>query len=179
MLLSAVPINARNRMHHPMTKVLFVCLGNICRSPTAEGVFRDLVRRRGLENSIGTDSAGTSGWHIGAPPDPRSRAETQRRGVCIDDLRSRRVDAADFAGFDYIVAMDETNVADLEDMCPAHLRSRLHLFTEFAPGGTGSGVPDPYYGGADGFARVFDLIAQCSEGLLALIIAERCKSDAR
>ena len=120
-----------------MTKVLFVCLGNICRSPTAEGVFRDLVRRRGLENFIGTDSAGTSGWHIGAPPDPRSRAEAQRRGVCIDDLRSRKVDAADFARFDYVVAMDEANMADLEGVCPAHLRGRIHLFTSFAPGGHG------------------------------------------
>ena len=162
-----------------MTKVLFVCLGNICRSPTAEGVFRDLVRRRGLADSIGTDSAGTSGWHIGAPPDPRSRTEAQRRGIFIDDLRSRKVEPADFARFDYVVAMDEANMADLENLCPAHLRGRLRLFTDFAPENTASGVPDPYYGGADGFARVFDLITQCAEGLLAHIIAERHKTDAR
>ncbi len=161
-----------------MTKVLFVCLGNICRSPTAEGVFRDLVRKRGLEKAIGTDSAGTSGWHIDAPPDPRSRAEARRRGISLEDLRSRKVDAADFARFDYVIAMDENNLADLAADCPVPLRSRLHLFTDFAPEGTPSGVPDPYYGGTDGFARVFDLITLCSEGLLARIIQERHKGDA-
>ena len=162
-----------------MTKVLFVCLGNICRSPTAEGVFRNLVRRQNLGDAIGTDSAGTSGWHIGAPPDPRSCAEAQRRGIRIDDLRSRKVEVADFSRFDYVIAMDEANRADLEDLCPTPLRGRIHLFTEFAPEGTGSGVPDPYYGGTDGFARVFDLITECAEGLLARIVVERRESNAR
>ena len=162
-----------------MIKVLFVCLGNICRSPTAEGVFHDLVRRRGLEEAIRTDSAGTSGWHIGAPPDTRARAEAKRRGIDLDHLRSRKVDPSDFERFDYIIAMDESNLADLQDICPEPLRKRIHLFTSFAPKGTPPGVPDPYYGGSDGFAKVFDLIAQCSEGLLARIIDEQDKSDAR
>ena len=161
-----------------MTKVLFVCLGNICRSPTAEGVFRDLVRGRGLEHSIRTDSAGTSGWHIDVPPDSRARAEARRRGINIDDLRSRKVEAADFDRFDYVIAMDEANIADLEELCPAQLRGRLHLFTDFAPKGTPAGVPDPYYGGEDGFKQVFDLITRCSEGLLARIAEETCKHDA-
>jgi protein-tyrosine phosphatase len=162
-----------------MTKVLFVCLGNICRSPTAEGVFRDLVRRRGLEKAIRTDSAGTSGWHIDAPPDSRARAEAKRRGISIEDLRSRKVSVADFENFDYIVAMDDANIADLEEICPPPLRGRLHLFTDFAPEGTASCVPDPYYGGPDGFAKVFDLVTQCAGGLLAHIVEECRKDDAR
>ena len=161
-----------------MTKVLFVCLGNICRSPTAEGVFRELVRGRGLERSIRTDSAGTSGWHIDVPPDSRARAEARRRGIDIDDLRSRKVNQSDFEHFDYVIAMDAANVADLEELCPAPLRGRLHLFTDFAPGGAPSGVPDPYYGGEDGFKRVFDLITRCAEGLLARIIEEQHRGDA-
>ncbi len=162
-----------------MTKVLFVCLGNICRSPAAEGVFRDLVRRRGLERTISTDSAGTSGWHTDAPPDSRARTEAKRRGISIDDLRSRRVNTSDFERFDYVLAMDDSNMADLEELCPAPFRSRLYLFTDFAPAGTPSGVPDPYYGGADGFAHVFDLVTQCSEGLLARIIEERHQGNER
>ncbi len=162
-----------------MTKVLFVCLGNICRSPTAEGVFHELVRRRGLENVIRMDSAGTSGWHIGAPPDTRARAEAKRRGIDLDHLRSRKVEPGDFERFDYVVAMDESNLEDLREICPKPLLERIHLFTDFAPKGVPTGVPDPYYGGSDGFAKVFDLITQCSEGLLARIIEERHKDDAR
>ncbi len=158
-----------------MTKVLFVCLGNICRSPTAEGVFHDLVRRRGLDTDIRMDSAGTSGWHIDAPPDSRACAEAKRRGIDLSRQRSRKVDPADFERFDYILAMDESNLADLREICPAPLLGRIHLFTSFAPKGAPTDVPDPYYGGNDGFAQVFDLIAQCSEGLLTHIIADRQK----
>jgi protein-tyrosine phosphatase len=163
----------------PMTKVLFVCLGNICRSPTAEGVFRDLARRRGMEDGLFIDSAGTSGWHVDTPADSRARAEAKRRGICLEDLRSRQVNQADFERFDYVVAMDESNLADLREICPAPLSGRIHHFTDFAPEGTPAGVPDPYYGGTDGFAKVFDLITQCSEGLLARIIEERHKDGAR
>jgi protein-tyrosine phosphatase len=163
----------------PMTKVLFVCLGNICRSPTAEGVFRELVRRRGLEKAIAADSAGTSGWHIDAPPDTRARAEAKRRGISIDDLRSRQVSVGDFERFDYVIAMDDANVVDLEAVCPGPFRNRIHLFTDFAPEGTAAFVPDPYYGGPDGFAQVFDLVTQCAEGLLAHITKERQREDVR
>ena len=162
-----------------MTKVLFVCLGNICRSPTAEGVFRELARRRGMDGTLFVDSAGTSGWHIDAPPDSRARAEAKRRGISLEDLRSRQVNQADFERFDYVVAMDESNMADLEEICPAQFRERLFLFTRFARDAAPGGVPDPYYGGADGFAKVFDLITECAGGLLDHIIAERQKEGAR
>ena len=158
-----------------MTKVLFVCLGNICRSPTAEGVFRGLVERRGLGGRIEIDSAGTSGWHIGVPPDTRAQAEAKRRGLDISGLRSRKVAADDFVRFDYIIAMDRENLADLAEQCPPLFRDRLHLFTEFAANPGGPDVPDPYYGGPSGFMKVFDLVTECSEGLLARILAEREK----
>ncbi len=119
------------------------------------------------------------GWHVDTPADSRARAEAKRRGICLEDLRSRQVNQADFERFDYVVAMDESNLADLREICPAPLSGRIHLFTDFAPEGTPAGVPDPYYGGTDGFAKVFDLITQCSEGLLARIIEERHKDGAR
>ena len=155
-----------------MVKVLFVCLGNICRSPTAEGVFRDLVRRKKLADRIQTDSAGTSGWHIGAPPDPRSQAEAKRHGVNISDLRSRKVGESDYTCFDYIIAMDRENLDDLKEGCPVYNTARLHLFTEFADHAEGPDVPDPYYGGSTGFTKVYDLIVDCSEGLLRHILSE-------
>ncbi|MBW7865017.1 MAG: low molecular weight phosphotyrosine protein phosphatase [Candidatus Hydrogenedens sp.] len=149
-----------------MIKVLFVCLGNICRSPTAEGVFRELVRRQGLEGDILADSAGTSGWHVGAPPDSRSQAEARRRGVDLSGLRSRKVTEEDFGRFDLILGMDRDNVEDLLDICPPDRKDRVRLFTEFARTHRAGCVPDPYYGGPDGFAKVFDLVEDCAGGLL-------------
>jgi len=150
-----------------MIRVLFVCLGNICRSPTAEGVFRELVRREGLADAIATDSCGTSGWHIGEPPDERATEEARRRGIDITDLRGRRVAASDFETFDYILAMDDDNLGKLTALAPDALRGKVRLFLDFAPDAGRHDVPDPYYGGPDGFANVFDLIETASRGLLA------------
>lgn len=152
-----------------MIQVLFVCLGNICRSPTAEGVFRELVRREDLGDAIRTDSCGTSDWHIGEAPDTRARAEAKRRGVDLDDLRGRQIAAADFAAFDYIMAMDNNNLTKLQTLAPASLAPKISLFLDFAPGLDLREVPDPYYGGDNGFSDVFDMIESASRGLLAHI----------
>lgn len=150
-----------------MKKVLFVCLGNICRSPAAEGMFRALLARRGLEGRIGADSAGTSNWHAGAAPDPRAQAAARARGVDISGLRSRSVFPEDFERFDLLLGMDENNVADLLEDCPPALRDRVRLFTDFTVSRPEGGVPDPYYGGEEGFERMLDLIEEGVEGLLA------------
>ncbi len=152
-----------------MVRVLFVCLGNICRSPTAEGVFRDMVQREGLTNTIETDSCGTGSWHIGKPPDSRARAEAKRRGIVLEDLRARAIHSDDFAAFDYILAMDNLNLTDLQRMCPAPHLDKLHLFLKFSNEEGRSEVPDPYYGGPYGFIDVFDLVTAGAEGLLGHI----------
>lgn len=149
-----------------MIRVLFVCLGNICRSPTAEGVFRDLVRREGLHDHIGTDSCGTGGWHVGNPPDSRAVAESERRGIRLDDLRARQVRERDFGDFQYLLAMDRRNLASLQGMAPKPHLNKVHLMMDFAPELGISEVPDPYYGGPDGFRDVFDMIDAASKGLL-------------
>ena len=150
-----------------MVRVLFVCLGNICRSPTAEGVFRDLVRREGLAERIRTDSCGTSGWHIGNPPDSRACAEAERRGIDLSDLRARQIRESDFNEFDYILGMDDQNITNLQSMCPTNHKDRIKLFLSYAPDVGRHDVPDPYYGGPDGFRDVFDMIDQASHGLLS------------
>lgn len=149
-----------------MVNVLFVCLGNICRSPTAEGVFRDLVRREGLDAAIKTDSARTSDWHIGEPPDPRAQEAAKRRGVDLSDLRCRQTRAEDFEEFDYVLAMDRRNHAALSVLAPKGQGDRLHMFLSFAPQLGLTEVPDPYYGAGDGFDRVLDMIETASLGLL-------------
>ena len=146
-------------------RVLFVCLGNICRSPMAEGTFRDLVRRRGLEGRIETDSAGTGEWHVGKPPDRRAREEMRRRGRDISDLRARQVRRQDLEDFDLVLAMDDENYDDLMALADEDQREKIRLFLDFAEGGP-SQVPDPYYGGANGFAFALDLIEAASKGLL-------------
>lgn len=148
-------------------KVLFVCMGNICRSPTAQGVFARLVAEAGLSDSIEIDSAGTHAYHVGEPPDSRASAAALRRGVDLSDQRARRVDSGDFELFDYVLAMDSSNFRDLADLCLPEQRDRLHLFLDFAPDQAGGDVPDPYYGGATGFERVLDLIETAASGLLA------------
>ncbi|MDD2869951.1 low molecular weight protein-tyrosine-phosphatase [Neomegalonema sp.] len=153
-------------------RVLFVCLGNICRSPTAEGVFRRKLREAGLSGLVEADSAGTAAWHAGHPPDRRTQAEAARRGVDLSGLRARQVRAADFQDFDLILAMDEDNLRDLKEKAPPSARAELKLFLDFVPGSSSSArskpreVPDPYHGGPEGFAEVYDLCASAADGLL-------------
>lgn len=148
-------------------RILFVCMGNICRSPTAEGVFRQRLTAHAPELKVFVDSAGTHAYHIGEPPDPRACRAAERRGVDIMQLRARRIDDADFARFDLILAMDALNRATLEDRCAPQYRDRIRLLLEFASGASGLDVPDPYYGGASGFERVLDLVEDASLGLIA------------
>ncbi len=146
--------------------VLFVCMGNICRSPTAEGVFRHVVEKSALEGQIYTDSAGTHAYHVGEPPDRRAQATAQSRGIDISDLRARSVADEDFEKFDYIIAMDKDNLLGLLNQCPESYKEKVHLFLGFAEHLTETEVPDPYYGGQQGFARVFDMVEAASNGLL-------------
>jgi protein-tyrosine phosphatase len=150
-------------------KVLFVCLGNICRSPTAEGVFRRMLAQAAPGLDVEVDSAGTAGYHIGEPPDPRSQRAAKARGVDLSGLRARRVTPGDFSHFDIILAMDADNLADLEAMRPANARARLQRFLDYAPEQSRRDVPDPYYGDADGFEIVLDLCAAASRGLIAAL----------
>lgn len=154
----------------PVVRVLFVCMGNICRSPTAQGVFRHLVAQAGLSERIEVDSAGTHAYHIGEPPDPRAQQTARRHGVDLSGLRARRVRAEDFKRFDYVLAMDVENYRSLQEICPPGYEARLHLLMDFAPSCTEREVPDPYYGGPSGFDRVFELIEQACEGLLTDIV---------
>ena len=147
-------------------RVLFVCLGNICRSPTAEGVFRQLLDDEASHLDVVVDSAGTHAYHAGEPPDRRSQAAALKRGVDLSAQRSRVVVDADFETFDLILAMDEDNLAQLEQRCPEDHRARLGLFMTYAADLGLSALPDPYYGGASGFERVLDLVEAASRGLL-------------
>lgn len=146
--------------------VLFVCLGNICRSPTAEGVFRALVEKEGLADRLRIDSAGTAAFHIGEPPDGRSQAAALRRGIDMSCQRARRVRGDDFNRFDYILAMDTINHAELLAACPPGEEAKVSLLLDFAAGVEGKGVPDPYYGRGNGFEVVLDLIELATVGLL-------------
>lgn len=148
-----------------MVNVLFVCLGNICRSPTAEGVFRDLVEREGLADQITIDSAGTAAYHIGSPPDSRAQAEAKRRGIDISGLRGRQARSGDFEKFDYLLAMDLENHRNLRAICPLSDEDRLHMFLDFAPNVDRHEVPDPYYD--NNFDAVYDMIEDAAQGLLA------------
>jgi protein-tyrosine phosphatase len=148
-------------------KILFVCLGNICRSPTAEGVVRTLAAREAPELAIEVDSAGTAAYHTGEPPDPRTRQAAARRGYDLTRQRARIVEPADFERFDLILAMDRENLRVLRQRAPAQARERLRLFLEFAPEAGPQDVPDPYYGGPNGFEEVLDLVEAAARGLLA------------
>ena len=154
-----------------MVKVLFVCTGNICRSPTAEGVFRKLVEDAGLGGRIAIDSAGTGTWHIGEAPDSRACEAARAKGINLGFIRARKVSATDFSEFDYVVAMDRTNLGELRSIAPNDKRDKVHLFLDFTDTRKGDGVPDPYYGGSDGFEKVFNLVEEASHGLLAHIRA--------
>ena len=152
-----------------MIRVVFVCTGNICRSPTAEGVFRALADAEGLGEAIAADSAGTHGYHVGDAPDTRAQAAAARRGIDLSGQRSRLFGAGDFETFDYVLAMDRMNYRTLSIVCPAHARGRLSLFLDFAPSLGLDEVPDPYYGADDGFEEVLDIVEAASRGLLAAI----------
>ncbi len=142
-------------------------MGNICRSPTAEGVFRDLVKRAGLDDRVvRIDSAGTHSYHIGKSPDTRASAAASRRGYDLSALRGRQVNSQDFLVFDYILAMDEDNLANLKRICPAGHEHKVHLFLEYSRNFSEREVPDPYYGGAQGFEHVLDMVEDASRGLL-------------
>lgn len=146
--------------------VVFVCLGNICRSPTAEGVFRHLVQQEGLADWITTDSAGTHAYHIGEQPDHRAQQTARSRGIDLSDLRGRKAIENDFYDFDYVLAMDDDNYQTLKALCPAGLETKLSLFLDFSKEYSETQVPDPYYGGEQGFDHVFDLVESASKGLL-------------
>jgi len=154
------------KMQTPV-KVLLICMGNICRSPTAHAVFRHLVHEQGLSDAIEIDSAGTHAYHIGNPPDSRSMQTARKRGIDMSDLRARQVDLGDFYHYDYLIAMDDYNLSLLQEMAPSDMAHKLSLFLSFAPHLNQREVPDPYYGGAEGFNLVFDMVQQASEGLLA------------
>ncbi len=146
--------------------ILFVCMGNICRSPTAEGVFRKHVSDAGLDAEIQTDSAGTHAYHSGEPADRRAHAAALRRGFSLEGIRARKVTDEDFEIFDYILAMDEDNLMVLQERAPDQQRSKVRLFLEFAESLHENEVPDPYYGGSAGFERVLDLVEEASQELL-------------
>ncbi|MCG8408809.1 MAG: low molecular weight phosphotyrosine protein phosphatase [Phycisphaerales bacterium] len=148
-----------------MTSVLFVCLGNICRSPLAEGVFRDLAQKRRLSDKLEIESAGTGAWHVGNPPDPRSIEIANEHGIDISQQQARRITEADFSQFDFIFAMDQDNLRHLSAHRPPDGTATLSLFLDYAGLGQ-KDVPDPYYGGTDGFQRVYGMIETASSGIL-------------
>ena len=152
-------------------KVLFVCMGNICRSPTAHGVMQKLVDEQGLGEHIQVDSAGTHSYHVGNPPDPRSQATAKRRGVDLSSQRARRFVSSDFLDYDYLLAMDTGNLADMRALRPDEASARLQLMLEYSSRYSEREVPDPYFGD-DGFDLVYDMIDDASRGLLRHIRAE-------
>lgn len=154
-----------------MIKVLFVCLGNICRSPTADGVFRKLVKEARLDNRITVDSAGTAAWHTGKKPDERTIKAAAKRGFDLSVLRARQVEVEDFDEFDFILAMDNSNLSDLQKLKPAHFTGHLGLLLDFSAQSAYREVPDPYYGDGDGFELVLNLVEDAAQGLLQEILA--------
>lgn len=156
-------------MSRQRLSVLFVCMGNICRSPTAEGVFRKVVQDAGLSEEIHIESAGTHAYHAGASPDHRAQSAAERRGVKLAEIRARRVSDDDFEAFDYILVMDRENLAELRQRVPEQHRNKVRLFLEFAGYAQVDEVPDPYYGGASGFELVLDLVEEAATRLLGRI----------
>lgn len=157
-----------NESDQPKIRILMVCTGNICRSPTAEGVFRKMAEDAGLGGIVETDSAGTHGYHVGDPPDARSQKAAKKRGYDLSDQRARRVRDNDFDDFDLILAMDGGHHAALSASAPGHAQDRIRLFLEFSEAHSGN-VPDPYYGSGDGFELVLDMVEDASRGLIGHI----------
>jgi protein-tyrosine phosphatase len=147
-----------------MVRVLFVCMGNICRSPLAQGVFEDVLRREDLEDEVFVDSAGTGAWHVGEPPDRRAQRSASSRGLDLSSQRARRIAPEDCENFDYILTMDEENYRAVASLCRGS--AVVSPFLDFATESPEREVPDPYYGGPDGFEHVLDLVEKASEGLL-------------
>jgi protein-tyrosine phosphatase len=147
-----------------MVRVLFVCMGNICRSPLAQGVFENVLRREGLEDEVSVDSAGTGHWHVGSPPDERALSAASLRGLDLSAQRARQIAREDCQIFDYILTMDEENYHMVSSLCRGS--AVVRPFLDFATGSPEREVPDPYYGGPDGFEHVLDLVEEASEGLL-------------
>ncbi len=147
-----------------MVRVLFVCAGNICRSPLAQGVFENVAEREGLGDEVYVDSAGTGTWHVGAPPDERAQRSAALRGLDLGSQRARRVTPEDCYAFDYVLTMDEDNYRAVDALCRGS--AVVRPFLDFAPDSPVREVPDPYYGGPNGFERVLDLVEEASEGLL-------------
>ena len=150
-----------------MARILFVCLGNICRSPTAEGVLRAIALKEFPGLTLDVDSAGTANYHVGEPPDRRTVAAARRRGYDLAGLRARQVQPDDFSRFDYVLAMDRANLEELERLRPQGASARVSLFLEFSPEASALEVPDPYYGGVEDFERVLDLCESGARGLLS------------
>jgi len=150
-------------------RILFVCLGNICRSPTAEIVFREIAAREAPTLTVEVASAGTAGYHVGQPPDRRTCAAALRRGYDMSDLRARVVEPQDFSRFDLILAMDRNNLEALRRRAPHSARERIRLFLEFVPEAETTEIPDPYYGGPNGFEQVLDLVEVASRALLQYV----------
>ena len=148
----------------PVVRVLFVCMGNICRSPLAQGVFENVARREGLEDEVFVDSAGTGAWHVGSPPDERAQRSAGLRGLDLSSQRARRISPEDCDDFDYILTMDEDNYRMVSSLCRGS--AVIRPFLDFATDSPERGVPDPYYGGPDGFEHVLDLVEEASEGLI-------------
>jgi protein-tyrosine phosphatase len=153
------------------TRVLMVCLGNICRSPTAEAMLRKKVHEAGLDGRIEVDSAGTADYHVGSPPDRRAVAHGERRGLAMAQLRGRQVSRSDFDRFDVILAMDEDNLAGLHRIRPAGSRAQVALLMSYAPQAGSREVPDPYYGDPEGFETVLDLVESAADGFIASIVS--------
>jgi protein-tyrosine phosphatase len=151
-------------------KVLFVCMGNICRSPTAEGVFISLLKAKGTSDKFLIDSAGTHAYHVGEPPDARAQQTAKQRGIDLSFIRARKFRYEDFEHFDYILAMDKDNLDILQQACPVEYQHKVKLFLDFAEGRDETDVPDPYYGGQNGFNNVFDLVTDAAEGFYRKVL---------
>lgn len=153
-------------------KVLFVCLGNICRSPTAEGVFRRTLEQAGMADAVQIDSCGVGNWHIGKAPDARAQQAALLRGIDLSGLRARQLSEQDFHDFDYVLGMDQDNLRAMRDLKPANSQAHVGLLLDFS-GTPGAEVPDPYYGGDEGFESVLNMIEAASEGLIRHLKRER------
>jgi protein-tyrosine phosphatase len=152
-------------------RILFVCMGNICRSPTAEGVFRRALLERAPQLQVHVDSAGTHDYHIGEAPDARARSAASRRGIDISQLRARQIAPQDFERFDLVLVMDEDNLRELKARSQRQYHDRIRLFMEFAPNSPRRAVPDPYYGGEQSFEDVLDLLEEAANGLIDELLA--------